>query len=187
MDGFVVFVVMMHGKKDLNGHKISSRLQITSVLNSYPSCSCPIDERYVAGACQASKYIHLNFLLKNKKLFYSENNQCAPGRILCQNGLNCAESARQCEQDHTQYTEAFKNTARCTLDKPNDGFDCYYTGHGINNTCIPFEWLCDGVYDCAFGNDEEHCHKMTTTRKPTKPTSNRCLTDKKCKLMKPKK
>ncbi|CAF0827396.1 unnamed protein product [Adineta steineri] len=128
---------------------------------SYPSCSCPTSEKYVTGSCQAV------------------NEQCAPGRILCQNRINCAESARLCEQDHTQYTEAFKNTARCTLEQPNDGFDCYYNeNNSPNHTCIPFEWLCDGVYDCPFGNDEEHCHKMTTTRKTvTKKTPSLCLTD----------
>ncbi|CAF0753970.1 unnamed protein product [Adineta steineri] len=128
---------------------------------SYPSCSCPTSEKYVTDSCQAV------------------NEQCAPGRILCQNRINCAESARLCEQDHTQYTEAFKNTARCTLEQPNDGFDCYYNeNNSSNHTCIPFEWLCDGVYDCPFGNDEEHCHKMTTTRKTmTKKTPSLCLTD----------
>ncbi|CAF3518075.1 unnamed protein product [Adineta steineri] len=128
---------------------------------SYPSCSCPTSEKYVTGSCQAV------------------NEQCAPGRSLCQNRINCAESARLCEQDHTQYTEAFKNTARCTLEQPNDGFDCYYNeDNSSNHTCIPFEWLCDGVYDCPFGNDEEHCHKMTTTRKTvTKKTPSLCLTD----------
>ncbi|CAF0871036.1 unnamed protein product [Adineta steineri] len=128
---------------------------------SYPSCSCPTSEKYVTGSCQAV------------------NEQCAPGRILCQNRINCAESARLCEQDHTQYTEAFKNTARCTLEQPNDGFDCYYNeNNSSNHTCIPFEWLCDGAYDCPFGNDEEHCHKMTTTRKTvTKKTPSLCLTD----------
>jgi hypothetical protein len=179
MEDFVVFAVMMHGKNNLE-----EEIYLFYILNSYQSCSCPIDERFTAGACQASKDINSNLFLRAEKLCYLENNQCAPGRILCQNGLNCAESARMCEQDHTQYTESFKNTARCTLDKPNDGFDCYYTGNGINNTCIPFEWLCDGVYDCPFGNDEEHCHKMTTTKKPTQKITNRCLTDKKCKLIK---
>ncbi|CAF1083583.1 unnamed protein product [Rotaria sp. Silwood1] len=128
----------------------------------YQTCSCPSDERFLAGGCQA------------------KNNQCAPGRILCQNRLNCAESAHACEQDHTQYTEAFKTTARCTLDKPNDGFDCYYTGtesNHANHTCIPFEWLCDGVYDCPLGNDEEHCHKITTTAKPATRIPSRCLTE----------
>ncbi|CAF2846878.1 unnamed protein product [Rotaria sp. Silwood2] len=128
----------------------------------YQTCSCPSDERFIAGGCQA------------------KNNQCAPGRILCQNRLNCAESARICEQDHTQYTESFKTTARCTLDKPDDGFDCYYTGSELNNantTCIPFEWLCDGVYDCPLGNDEEHCHKITTTARPVTRVPGRCLTE----------
>jgi hypothetical protein len=114
-----------------------------------------------------------------------ENDQCAPGRVLCQNRLNCAESAIVCEQEHTQYTEAFKSSARCTLENLNDGFDCYYTGIGINtnnNTCIPFEWLCDGSYDCPLGNDEEHCYKLTTTTKPVIRTGSRCLTDKKCML-----
>ena len=95
---------------------------------------------------------------------------------MCQNRLNCAESARVCEQDHTQYTESFKETARCTLDKQNDGFDCYYADSEINNsnnTCIPFEWLCDGVYDCPFGNDEEHCHKLTTSKTITNETCNK--------------
>ena len=114
-------------------------------------------------------------------IFSLENKQCAPGRVLCQNLVHCAESARICEQDHTQYTEAFKNTARCTLDKPNDGFNCYYPIHGSNNTCIPFEWLCDGVYDCPLGNDEEHCYKLTTTTKAPTPSSRRCLTGTKCK------
>lgn len=112
-----------------------------------------------------------------------ENEQCAPSRVLCQNRLNCAESAQICEQDHTQYTEAFKTSARCQLDEPNDGFDCYYTSSGAtnaNNTCIPFEWLCDGVSDCPLRNDEEHCDKLTTTKiTPTKLPS-RCLTEKKC-------
>ncbi len=130
--------------------------------------------------------IHWNFSLKHKRTSYLETGQCAPGRVLCQNLLNCAESARICEQDHTQYTESFKTTARCTLDKPNDGFNCYYTTIGINNTCIPFEWLCDGVYDCPFGNDEEHCHKLTTTTTPSTKISNRCLTEKKCKFSKNK-
>ncbi|CAF3131473.1 unnamed protein product [Rotaria socialis] len=130
----------------------------------YQSCSCPSDEKFIAGACQA------------------KNEQCAPGRVLCQNRIHCAESARICEQDHTQYTEAFKATARCTIDKPNDGFDCHYTGIEINNsnrTCIPIEWLCDGAYDCPYGNDEDHCHKMTTTMKPAMRIPSRCLTDKK--------
>jgi hypothetical protein len=126
--------------------------------------------------------IHFNFCLTNKRISYLENSQCAPGRVLCQNQLNCAESARICEQDHTQYTESFKITARCTLDKPNDGFNCYYTGTGINNTCIPFEWLCDGVYDCPLGNDEEHCQKLTTTQKPGTKIPKRCLTEQKCKF-----
>ncbi|CAF0780089.1 unnamed protein product [Rotaria sordida] len=129
----------------------------------YQTCSCPSGERFIAGGCQA------------------KNEQCAPGRILCQNRLNCAESARMCEQDHTQYTEAFKTTARCTLDKPNDGFDCYYTGTELSNanhTCIPFEWLCDGFYDCPLGNDEEHCHKITTTTRTLTRDPSRCLTEK---------
>lgn len=120
--------------------------------------------------------IERNFLLL-------ENEQCAPGRVLCQNRLHCAESALLCEQDHTQYTEAFKDAARCTLETPNDGFDCFYTGPGIqrsNETCIPFSWLCDGVRDCPLGNDEDHCHKLTTTRKPASATPNRCTTDQRC-------
>lgn len=129
---------------------------------NYQTCSCPTAERFTAGSCQA------------------KNDQCAPGRVLCQNGLNCAESALLCEQDHTQYTEAFKDSARCTLETANDGFDCFYTGPGIqrsNETCIPFSWLCDGVRDCPLGNDEDHCHKLTTTRKPPSATPNRCTTD----------
>ena len=131
--------------------------------------------------------INSKFFYFTNKISSIENGQCAPGRVLCQNRLNCAESALSCEQDHTQYTESFKTTARCTLDKPNDGFDCYYAGIGIHNsnhTCIPFEWLCDGVYDCPLGNDEDHCHKMTTTKKPVTKVGSRCLTDKKCKLEK---
>lgn len=116
----------------------------------------------------------------HEKYFDLENGQCAPGRILCQNRLNCAESARICELDHTQYTDEFKSTARCTIDQPDDGFDCYYPIHGTNNTCIPFQWLCDGIYDCPLGNDEEHCHKLTTTVK-TISKSNQCLTSNKCK------
>lgn len=127
----------------------------------------------------SSQYVISNNLL-NKRIFDLENGQCAPGRILCQNRLNCAETARICEQDHTQYTDEFKTTARCTLDQANDGFDCYYPIHGTNNTCIPFEWLCDGAYDCPLGNDEEHCHKLTTTTRTTSK-SNRCLTSDKCK------
>lgn len=75
----------------------------------------------------------------------------------------------------------------CTIDKPNDGFDCYYTGTDLTNaqsTCIPIEWLCDGAYDCPLGNDEAHCNKMTTTAKPVKKVPGRCLTDNKCKLRK---
>ena len=115
----------------------------------------------------------------------SEDGQCALGRILCQNGLNCAESARICEQDHTQYDMSFKNMARCTFDKPNDGFNCYYTGTEIgssNNTCIPFEWLCDNVHDCPLGNDEEHCHKLTTTTETVRKMPHRCLLEKQCRL-----
>jgi hypothetical protein len=101
--------------------------------------------------------------------------------------LNCAESALICEQDHTQYTESFKDSARCTLEKPGDGFDCYYTGTGIHNpndTCIPFAWLCDGARDCPLGNDEDHCDKMTTTttKKSTSKIESRCLIGQKCRL-----
>lgn len=118
-------------------------------------------------------------------MIFLENEQCAPGRVLCQNRVNCAESALMCEQDHTQYTVAFKMNSRCTLDKPDDGFDCFYTGVGIhhsNNTCIPYEWLCDGVHDCPLGNDEDHCYKLTTTTKPANPIPNRCLIEHQCKF-----
>ena len=115
-------------------------------------------------------------------MFDLVNDQCAPGRVLCQNRINCAESGLFCERDHTQYTESFKNMARCTLENENDGFDCYYgDGETSNTTCIPFEWLCDGVRDCPLGNDEEHCHKMTTTTESIASASGRCLTEQKCK------
>ncbi|CAF1089380.1 unnamed protein product [Adineta ricciae] len=128
----------------------------------YQTCSCPIGEQFITGACQAV------------------NDQCAPGRVLCQNRINCAESGLLCEQDHTQYTESFKNMARCTLENENDGFDCYYEdGNTSNRTCIPFEWLCDGNRDCPLGNDEEHCHKMTTTTESIAYASGRCLTEQK--------
>lgn len=119
-----------------------------------------------------------------RRFCYLENGQCAHGRVLCQNRVNCAESARVCEQDHTQYTESFKNTARCIINKPGDGFDCYYNNNGLNSTCIPFEFLCDGERDCPFGNDEEHCDKLTTTRKPATRIPSKCLTEKKCKFEK---
>jgi hypothetical protein len=127
------------------------------------------------------KLVNIYFKTFSNKFFSLENNQCAPGRVLCQNLIHCAESARICEQDYTQYNESFKSTARCTIDQPNDGFNCYYSIHGSNNTCIPFQWLCDGDYDCPFGNDEEHCHKLTTTIKPAIPISRKCLTEHKCK------
>ncbi|UJR37943.1 hypothetical protein I4U23_030628 [Adineta vaga] len=128
----------------------------------YHSCSCPINERFAAGTCQ------------------TVNNQCALGRVLCQNRINCAESAVLCERDHTQYTESFKNMTRCTIEKADDGFDCYYHDKQTSNSrCIPFEWLCDGVDDCPLGNDEEHCHKMTTNIESIEKIPNRCLTEKK--------
>lgn len=32
-------------------------------------------------------------------------------------------------------------------------YECY------NGTCIPDSWICDGYYDCAFGEDEYNCSK----------------------------
>lgn len=145
---------------------------------SYQSCVCPTDERFIEGSCQASTYLFPFFF---QRISYLENGQCAPGRILCQNLLNCAESARICEQDHTQYTDSFKTIARCTFDQPNDGFNCYYSDNGLNATCIPFERFCDGHDDCPLGNDEAHCHKLTTTT-PAMKTSKKCLTGQKCKF-----
>lgn len=120
-------------------------------------------------------------------MLFSENEQCASGRVLCQNRIHCAESALVCERDHTKYTESFKTSSRCTIEKENDGFNCYYTGTGINhgnNTCIPYEWFCDGVKDCPMGNDEDHCYKLTTTTTPSLAVASRCLTDKRCMLQK---
>lgn len=120
------------------------------------------------------------FLIRKFSCF-QENGRCAPGRVLCQNQQNCAESADACEQDHTQYSESFKSTSRCTIEQPNDGFDCFYSINGLNGTCIPYEWFCDGTKDCPLGNDEEHCHKLTTTARPVVETKKKCLTERRCK------
>ncbi|CAF1070501.1 unnamed protein product [Didymodactylos carnosus] len=112
------------------------------------SCICPSDEQTFNGVCRTI------------------NGKCAHGRQLCQDGVHCARNAFICEEKFTQYTEEFKNSSQCTINSLNDGFDCYY-----EKKCIPKQWFCDGQKDCQYGNDEDHCHKITTTRISTTTTT----------------
>ncbi|CAF1183357.1 unnamed protein product, partial [Didymodactylos carnosus] len=120
------------------------------------SCICPSGEQAINGICQAI------------------NGKCSSGRQLCQDGIHCAVNAFICEEKFTGYTHTFKNISKCTINSVDDGFDCYY-----EKKCIPKQWLCDGQKDCQYGNDEDHCNKMTTTT----TTMNRYLSLEKSKCL----
>ena len=43
----------------------------------------------------------------------------------------------------------------CTYDECSRHFKCW------NSYCIPLHFLCDGILQCPYGDDEDECHDLT--------------------------
>ena len=180
-------VLMCNGKSDCKNSEDEKHCStcMPTIGNSFsPSCSCSIYHyQCKSGGCV--HYDHLcdstmdcpngddeafchgvtNYPYFNQKMikhFYI-TDLCDPpsgDMLMCRSKLQCYSSSRICHYEHSNgvmaYCEDGSHIGRGSLCRYIECRKHYKCPHSY---CIPTRKVCDGVIDCALGDDEVECEE----------------------------
>lgn len=79
-------------------------------------------------------------------------NFCIPPEWYCDGNNDCSDNSDELSCTFSNNSAANSNQTNETLTCNDDSFFCYQS-----NQCIQIQLICDGTFDCRFGEDERSC------------------------------